>query len=64
MRQGSMIAGVLSLLGSASGFAIAFGLHDFMSMYTAIGVVLLLNAVVRFRMASGSDLDAHDAHDR
>lgn len=52
MRRNSLVAGVLSLLGAATSLGIALALHNMVSMYTAIGVVLFLNAAVRFRLAS------------
>jgi hypothetical protein len=52
MQRGSLIAGVLSLLGAGCAIALAVVLRDFVSMYSAIFVVLLLNAAVRFKLAS------------
>ncbi|MEI6135818.1 MAG: hypothetical protein WCQ48_00170 [Chloroflexota bacterium] len=46
-----MVAGVLSLIGAAVAFALVFAYRDPISMQTVIGVVLLLNAAVRFRLA-------------
>ena len=54
-RRRHLVAGALSLAGSAGGFALAFGLHDLVSMYAGVGVVLLLNAAVRFRLAGAED---------
>lgn len=51
IRRGSMVAGVLSLIGAAVAFALVFAYRDPISMQTVIGVVLLLNAAVRFRLA-------------
>lgn len=51
MQRGSLIAGVLSLIGAAVGFAAVAISRDIVSMPTAIGLVLLLNAAARFRMA-------------
>ena len=52
MQRGSLVAGVLSLLGASTALAFAAAFRDVVSMYTAIGVVLLINAGVRFRLAS------------
>lgn len=52
MQRGSVIAGVLSLVGAFGALALAAVFRDVLSMYTAIGVILLLNAAVRFRIAS------------
>lgn len=47
------MAGVLSLVGATASLAVAITGRDVVSMYTAIGVVLVLNAIVRFRLAGG-----------
>ncbi len=60
MHRASVVAGVLSLLGSIVAFALVVALHDPVSMYTAIGVVLLVNAGVRFRMAATLPPDGAD----
>ncbi|MDA0301276.1 MAG: hypothetical protein DWG80_06860 [Chloroflexi bacterium] len=52
MHRGSLIAGVLSVLGAVGALVLAVAYGELVSMYTAIGVVLLLNAAVRFRIAS------------
>lgn len=57
MQRGSLIAGVLSLLGSAGAFTIVAVLGEPVSMYTAVGIVLFLNAGVRFRLALTRDID-------
>ena len=55
MRRGSLVAGVLSLLGAATAFAIMAVLRNPVSLYTVIGIVLLVNAGVRFRLASSPE---------
>lgn len=52
MHRGSVIAGVLSLLGATGALVLAAVFRDVLSMYTAIGVILLLNAAIRFKIAS------------
>lgn len=52
MHRGSVIAGVLSLLGAVGALVLAAVFRDILSMYTAIGVILLLNAAVRFKIAA------------
>ncbi len=52
MQRGSLIAGVLSLLGASVALALAAAVREVVSMYTVIGVVLLVNAGVRFKLAS------------
>ena len=59
MQRGSLVAGVLSLLGAAIAVALVAVTGDVVSMYTAIGAVLLLNAAIRFKLAaSGRGRDA------
>ena len=55
MQRGSLVAGVLSLLGSAAAFAVVIASRDIMNMYTPLGIVLLVNAGVRFRLAATPD---------
>lgn len=57
MRRASVVAGVLSLIGSAVALALVVALRDPVSMYSAIAVVLLANAGVRFRMAADTPSD-------
>lgn len=52
MRRGSLIAGALSLAGSVLAFAVVAMQRDVVSMFTAIGFVLLANALVRLKLAS------------
>lgn len=52
MRRGSLIAGVLSLAGSILAFAVVTMQREVVSMFTAIGFVLLANAFIRLRLAS------------
>jgi hypothetical protein len=60
MQRGSVIAGVLSLVGAFGALVLAAVFRDGLSMYTAIGVILLLNAAVRFKIASsGRPRDDH-----
>lgn len=59
MQRGSLAAGVLSLLGAAGAFAVVAVLREPVGMYTAIGIILCVNAAVRFRLAS-QDLDDID----
>ncbi len=59
MGRGSRVAGMLSLIGAVIAFALAVVFQNPVSMYTAIGVVLLLNAAVRFRMASDASTNGH-----
>ena len=51
MRRGSLFVAILSLLGGVLAFVIAGALHDPVSLYTLLGVVLLANAAVRYRLA-------------
>ena len=51
MRRGNLFVAVLSALGGVLAFAIAGALHAPVSLYTALGVVLLANAVVRYQLA-------------
>jgi len=55
MRNGSLVAGILSLLGAAVAFAVAALSRDLIGMPSGIGVVLLLNAAARFRLAREQD---------
>lgn len=52
MRRGSLIAGALSLAGSVLAFAVVAMQRDVVSMFTAIGFVLLANAFIRLKLAS------------
>jgi len=63
MQRGSLFAAVLSLLGASIALTLAAVFRDVLSMYTAIGVILLVNAGVRFRIATSSTSDrARDDH--
>lgn len=55
MQRGSLFDGVISLLGAVAAFGIVAVLREPISMYSALGCVLLLNAGVRFRMAATHD---------
>ena len=57
MQRGSLFAGVISLLGACAAFGGVVVLREPISMYSALGCVLLLNAGVRFRMAATRDAD-------
>lgn len=52
MRRGSLVAAVMSLVGASIALTVVAVTRDVLSMYTAIGVVLLLNAAVRYRLAT------------
>ena len=60
MGRGSSVAGVISLIGAVIAFVLAITFENPVSMYTAIGVVLLLNAAVRFRMAADGRTNGRD----
>ena len=55
MHRGSLFAGALSLLGSAGAFAVVILSREPRTMYTALAIVLLVNAGVRFRLAMTHD---------
>ncbi|MFA7249984.1 MAG: hypothetical protein WC273_10180 [Dehalococcoidia bacterium] len=57
MQRGSLAVGALSILGSAGAFAIAAAFGRPVSMYSAIGIVLALNAAVRLRLAASHDAE-------
>ena len=57
VQRGSIIAGVLSLLGALGAFAVVIVQRDVVSMFTAIGVLLTVNTVLRFRLAAGDETD-------
>lgn len=57
MLRGSLVAAVMSLIGASIALTIVAVTRDVWSMYTAIGVVLLLNAVVRYRIATSASHD-------
>jgi hypothetical protein len=56
MHRGSMVAAVLSLVGASIALTVVAVSRDVVSMPTAIGVVLLLNAAVRFRIATSDSI--------
>ncbi|RLT36349.1 MAG: hypothetical protein DWI58_18965 [Chloroflexi bacterium] len=58
MHRGSLVAGVLSLLGAAGAAAVVITSGNVGSMYSLIVIVLLVNAAVRFRLARD------ESHDR
>ena len=62
MHRGSLAVAALSLLGGCASFVIAAALHNPLSLYTVLGIVLLANALVRYLMARGASRD--DARDR
>ncbi len=51
MHRGSLFVAALSLMGGVLALVIAAVLRDPVSLYTVLGVVLLVNAVVRYRLA-------------
>lgn len=59
MHRGSMVAAALSLIGASIALTVTAVSRDVVSMPTAIGVVLLLNAFVRFRLATSDSNDHH-----
>lgn len=58
MRRGSLVAAVMSLFGASVALTLVAVTREVVSMYTAIGVVLLLNAAVRYRIATSDS--THD----
>ncbi|MGE3857324.1 MAG: hypothetical protein AB7G21_10265 [Dehalococcoidia bacterium] len=59
MHRGSMVAAALSLIGASVALTVTAVSRDVVSMPTAIGIVLLLNAFVRFRLATSDTSDHH-----
>ncbi len=60
MHRGSLFAGVLSLAGSVLAFAVVAAQREVVSMFTAIGFVLLLNAFVRLKLAAATPATEDD----
>ena len=54
MQRGSLFAAILSFAGSILAFAVVAAQREVVSMFTAVGIVLLLNAAVRVRLASAT----------
>lgn len=50
MRRGSLIVALLSVIGGVLAFVIAAVLRNPVSLYVVLGLVLLANAAVHYRL--------------